>query len=79
MPPATRYLVRCYRVKRFTLIEGGKAARPRRKKPDGEPLLCPSCNSNASETIVLGRRIRQGKIGGGTKQIRCAECKRPLT
>lgn len=62
---------------RLRVIAGGKGARPRRKA-GAEPLLCPACNSNASETIVLGRRIRRGKVEGGTKQIRCAECKRPL-
>ena len=71
---------------RFRVIEGGPSgdgkAKPRRfraKKPgDIEPLICPRCDSNASEYVVLGRMLKNGKPVGGTKQLRCADCKTPL-
>jgi len=62
------------------VIAGGNSPRPyrARKKGEAEPLICPKCNSNASETVILGRMVRDGKPEGGTKQIRCADCRTPL-
>lgn len=65
---------------RFRVIQGGDAPKPyrSRKKGEAELLICPRCNSNASETVILGRMVRDGRPEGGTKQIRCADCKTPL-
>lgn len=65
---------------RFRVIEGGGRPKPyrKRRRGDAEPLVCPHCGSNASVEVKLGRMIRDGKPEGGTKQIRCADCRAVL-
>lgn len=66
---------------RFKLIQGGNKPKPyrARKKGDPEPLVCSKCNSTATIEVKLGRMIDDGKIKGGTRQIRCADCGKVLT
>lgn len=80
MRPLSREQVLPDSPRRFKVIDGGGKPRPyrARKKGEAQLLLCPRCNSNASETVILGRMIRDGKPEGGSKRIRCADCKTPL-
>lgn len=46
---------------------------PKATQTDGKPIEC-NCGSRATIEVRLNRTLKNGKITGGQKQIRCADC-----
>ncbi len=49
------------------------------KQSKGEVLRCRFCQSNRFRETVLGPVLLKGKISGGTKQLICDHCGRPVS